>query len=39
MSQCEVYDTVWVMFILCVLKDTGGHNGFVSFWPVEEMVR
>ncbi|KAL9964720.1 hypothetical protein ACROYT_G028400 [Oculina patagonica] len=29
MSQCEVYDTVLVMFILCVKEDTGVHNGFV----------
>ncbi len=37
MTQCEVYDSVWVMFILCDLEDTTGHNGFVSFWPVQEI--
>ena len=37
MNQCEVSDKLCVAFILRAFEDTCGHDGFVSFWPVENI--
>jgi len=39
MNQCEVSDKLRVTFILRVFEDTWYHNGFVSFWPVENIFQ
>ena len=39
MNQCEVSDKLCVAFILRVFEHMWGHNGFISFWPVEKIFQ